>query len=114
MTNGTSGKRGGRGAALEIGARRVQLITEACAKPQKPNWDTSKFFSGTCAAVDAMSPELRQYVLKKAKGAVDVENLRYRGRGMNGAEHGVENTEGPTPGDDKAKGRGRGRVWVQP
>ena len=34
-------------AALEIVARRVQLITEACAKLQKPNWDTSKFFSGS-------------------------------------------------------------------
>ena len=52
-----------------------------------------------------MSSELRQYVLKKAKDAVDVENLRYRGRGMKGTEHGVENTEGPTPGDDEAKGR---------
>ena len=55
-------------------------------QPQKPNCDTSKFFSGTSAAGGAVSPELRQYVLKKAKGAVDVENLRHGGRGMKGTE----------------------------
>ena len=44
-------------AELEIVARRVQLITEAYANPQKPNWDTSKFFAGTSAAGDAVSPK---------------------------------------------------------
>ena len=104
----------GRLAAIEIVARLVQIITEAHANTQKPNWDTSKFFSGTSAAGDAESPQLRQYVVKKAKDAVDVENLSHRGRGMKETEHSVENTEGPTPGDDKAKGRGRRRGWVQP
>ena len=100
-------------AALEIVARRVQLITEAYANPQKPNWDTSKFFSGISGAGDAVSPELRQYALKKAKDAVDVENLRYRGRGVWGAEHGGDINEGSTLGDDKAKGRGSGWSGVQ-
>ena len=79
-------------AALEIVARRVQFITEAYANPpqtQKPNWDTSTFFSGNSAAGDTVSLELKHCVLKKAKGAVDVENLRYRERGMKGTEHGV-------------------------
>ena len=48
---------------------------------------------------------------KNAKDAVDVENLRCRGRGMRGAEHGGDIN---SPGDDKAKGRGRGRGGVQP
>ena len=93
-------------------ARRVQLITEAYANLQKPNWDTSKVFSGISGAGDAVSLELRQHVFQKAKDAVDVENLRYRGRSMRGPEHGDIN-EGPTPGDDKTKGCGRGRGGVQ-
>ena len=77
----------GRLAALEIVARRVQLTAEPHANPQTPNWDTSKFFSGTSAAGDSVSLDLKQYVLKKAKDAVDVENLCCRGRGMKGTEH---------------------------
>ena len=42
-----------------------------------------------------MSPELRQYVLKKANDAVDVENLRSRGRGMRGTEQVVQSPRAP-------------------
>ena len=51
---------------------------------------------------------------KEAVKYVDVEILRSRGRGMRGTKQGHEITEGSTPVDDKAKGRGRGRDGVQP
>ena len=54
-----------------------------------------------------MGLEIKLYVLKKTE---DVISERKR----KGTEQGGEITEVSTPGDDKAKGRGRGRGGVQP
>ena len=62
----------GRVAAPEIVDRREQLISEANTNPRKPNWDTSKFFTGSGGAGDAVSTELWQHELKEANEAVDV------------------------------------------
>ena len=85
-------------------ARRVLVITETYSNPQKPNWDTSKFFSGMGGAGDPASPELRQHGFKKAKDAFDVEDRRACGRDMRRAEQGDGTTVVSTSGDDNAKG----------
>ena len=100
QTTGTFNQLSFRGLAVrEVVARRVQLITEAYTNPQKVELGHFQVF--------AVSLELRQYVLTKAKGTCDVENLCSRGRGMRGTEQGGETNDCSTPSDDKARSRGR-------
>ena len=56
-------------AAFEIVARRVQLITEAYSNPQKPDWDTTKFFSGRGGAGQQKKTDSVVFFFRKNGGS---------------------------------------------
>ena len=69
--------------SFEVLGRRVQSIVDAhSADSQRPQWSNARLFSGVGSAVDAISPELRQYVARRAKDEAEVETMRQRSRAL--------------------------------
>ena len=100
--------------SAEILCRRIATIVDAYASPGKPSWERARYFAGTGAAEEVISPGLRSYVAKKYKDDVDTMTARSRGH-FRGAPTDGADGDGGAGGDDanaggnKGGGRGRGR-----
>lgn len=68
-------------AGAEVLARRLQTVFDAYElNPQRPNYEAARYFSGMGTATDAVAPELRSYVAKKARDEAELEKQRQKAR----------------------------------
>ena len=64
-------------ASLEFLGRRIQAICDAhSVNPQKPNYDSANLFAGSGQASDAVAPEMRSYVARRARDEAEIEKSR--------------------------------------
>lgn len=85
-------------AMTEVIARRLQTIFDACEpSATKPNFESASFFSGSGAATDAVSPELRNFAARRARGEAEIEKSRQKVRELKGRP--------PPAGADKGGGK---------
>lgn len=68
-------------AGVEVLARRLQTVFDAYElNPQRPNYEAARYFSGMGTATDAVAPELRSCVAKRARDEAEVEKQRQKAR----------------------------------
>jgi len=74
----------GGAVALEVAARRLQLIVDAYSNPSRPNWENAKLFSGQASPEDCISPTFRAWMARRSKEEADVHLVRQRAREVRG------------------------------
>ena len=68
-------------ASMEFLSRRFQAVVDAHSKnAQKPDYASAALFSGVSRPIDGISPELRNYVARKARDEAEVEKQRQKVR----------------------------------
>ena len=68
-------------ACMEVCSRRAQTIFDAYeVNPSKPNFESARYFSGQGSISDAVSPELRSFVARRARDDAEVEKQRQKVR----------------------------------
>jgi hypothetical protein len=73
----------GASAGMETLLRRVAQITEAYRHDAtRPSWTAVRHFGGSVDAMDPVPLSLRAFNAKRAKEEADVENHRFRGKGL--------------------------------
>jgi hypothetical protein len=82
-------------AAMECAGRRIQAIIDAHAvNPQRPNYDSATLFAGTGRATDGVSPDLKNFVARKARDEADVEKSRQKIRELRAEPAGAKGKKG--------------------
>lgn len=72
-------------AGVEVMARRLQTVFDAYElNPRRSNFEAAKYFSGMGSATDAVAPELRSFVARKARDDAEVEKQRQKVRELRG------------------------------
>lgn len=72
-------------AMFEGLARRLQTIFDAYEQSAtKPNFESARFFRGSGAATDAVSPELRNFAARRARDEGEIEKSRQKVRMLRG------------------------------
>ncbi len=96
--------------SFEVLARLAQTIVDAySADPSHLTWSNAKFFSGVGSADDLVAPELRSYVMKRAKEESEIEAARLRSRTLGAIGAGGLPEKGEGAHHPKAKPKGKGR-----
>ena len=68
-------------ASLEFLCRRIQAVVEAHSQnAQKPDYSSVTLFSGVSKPLDAVAPELKAFVARRAKEEADIEKVRQKVR----------------------------------
>ncbi|CAK0813492.1 unnamed protein product, partial [Prorocentrum cordatum] len=82
--------------ALEYAGSYDQALVDADEKnPSKPCFENAKYFSGFKSSSNAVSPDLKNFAARKAKGDTEVEKQRQNVKELRGkTESGKTNAEG--------------------
>eukprot|EP00969_Alexandrium_andersonii_P041168 1804768-Alexandrium_andersonii.AAC.1 len=66
---------------MEVVARRIQQITEAYRDgAERPNWESTRHFSGRRSALDVVAPTLRSHAAQRAREEALIESSRRGGQ----------------------------------
>eukprot|EP00971_Amphidinium_carterae_P332406 6466556-Amphidinium_carterae.2 len=74
---------------LEICARRIQLLCDVYANPQKPNWEAARLFTGLPEVSDVVTRELRNHVAQKAQAEASILKARVKMRELRQSDEGA-------------------------
>ena len=97
---------------FEVLSRRILAMIEAYSDPQRVNWSTSRFYTGTAGLDDAAPPEMRTFVSRSARELQDMEATRQRIStlaGKQSAGQGAGDGGGGDGGGAEGGGRGGGK-----
>ena len=93
---------------FEVLSRRILAMIEAYSDPQRVNWSTSRFYTGTAGLDDAAPPEMRTFVSRSARELQDMEATRQRSSNLAGKQ-GAGQDAGDDGGGDRGGAEGGGR-----
>ena len=96
---------------FEVASRRLQSTVDAYSQDAaRPQWQAARLYSGVGSAIDAVSPELKHYIARKAKEEVEVESVRGRTRMLGHVPEAVEAGAHPkAAGANVPKGKAGGK-----